>query len=626
MEAGEFLRQAGASINHRGPDDSGVMLFPQCGLGFQRLAIIDCAGGHQPMVSASGRTAVVFNGEIYNYQELRSELTAAGYPFRTKSDTEVLLAGWEHWNDRLFQKLRGIFAFVLYDLTSREVIAARDHTGIKPLYYTERDGVVLFASEIKALLCWPGMRARLNEAALPKYLSFLWVPAPETLFEGISILEPAHYLTISRDRRSLRKFWNPDLWEVDDTTTEAEWVERLDSEFQRVVREQMISEVPLGAFLSGGVDSSTIIAYMNRISEQQIITYTTGFDRKDLERDVIGSDLEYARIAAKKLRVESHEIILRPDVVNLLPKLVWHMDEPPADPAAVTTYLICQAAKEKCTVMLSGVGGDEIFGGYPRYLANLFAEQYQKFPAVIRNGLVEPITRQLPTGSITFIRNLKKFMKSAKLPFFERYFGYLTYYSHLELQQLLRAEYDWSSVFEIHRSFFQTDHADRPLQSMMNLDLKTFLPNLNLMYTDKMSSASAVEVRVPFLDHLLVEMAARIPDRMKIRRTTRKYVLKKLAQQVLPKEVVWRKKAGFGAPIGAWLKGQARGMMQDLLSEETVRKRGLFHYQAVDKLIHDHLEGKEYNANQIWQLMTLELWFQMFLDRHCKEGRSQFSM
>jgi asparagine synthase (glutamine-hydrolysing) len=421
-------------------------------------------------------------------------------------------------------------------------------------------------------------------------------------------------MIVDRKGMEKRRFWGPRLTVQDSNVANSEWMELIDSEISRIVKEQMISDVPLGAFLSGGVDSSTIIHYMNRVSREPITSYTTGFSQDDLANDVILSDIEYARFAAKILNVDYNEILLSPDVSSLLPSLVWHMDEPVADPAAITTDLICKSAKNKCSVMLSGVGGDEIFGGYPRYAASLLAEKYQLMPLFIRKKIIGPWIGKMPAGSNSFIRNTKKFLKSADMPFKERYFGYLTYYSHEEMQDLVRIPFDWTRIFDTHSRLFEKYKSEDPVQSMMNLDLMTFLPNLNLMYTDKMSSAVAVEVRVPFLDHIFIEEVSRIPGSLKIRNGKRKYIFKKVAERYLPHKIVWRKKAGFSAPIGAWLKGQLKDMMLDLLSKERIKSRGYFNYAFISQLIKNHLNNKEYNANQLWQLITLELWHQIFID------------
>jgi asparagine synthase (glutamine-hydrolysing) len=611
----DILRAMGEVIKHRGPDDYGEYLTDRCGFVFRRLAIIDVEHGHQPMISGSGRLVIVFNGEIYNFLELRRELEGQGAAFRTDSDTEVILQSYETWGAELLDRLRGIFALAIYDQGADSLFLARDHTGVKPLYFSAQAGRFVFASEVKALLEYPGIEAAVNVELLPKYLSFLWVPAPDTLFRGIQMLEPGHSMIVTREGIRKTRYWTPQLTESEAGVSEKTWLERLESRMGRVVREQMISDVPLGAFLSGGVDSSTIISYMNRTSPETITTYTTGFSSEDLANDVILSDLESARLAASVLNVEYNEIILSPDAASLLPRLVWHMDEPVADPAAVTTYLICQAAKKKCSVMLSGVGGDEIFGGYPRYLANQWAGRYRHLPRFLKDGVIKPAIGLMPTGSRAAIRNAKKFIKDADRPFEERYFGYLTYYSQEELRRLLKFPFNWEGIFDAHRLLLEQYRSEDPVQSMMNLDLMTFLPNLNLMYTDKMSSGVAVEVRVPFLDHLLIEEVSRIPGVLKIRHGQRKYILKKLAEKYLPDQIVWRKKAGFGAPIGAWLKGGLKEMMRDLLSETAIKRRGYFDAARVQGLVDAHLEGREYNANQIWQLMTLELWHQIFIDK-----------
>jgi asparagine synthase (glutamine-hydrolysing) len=599
---------------HRGPDDEGEYISAHCGFSFRRLSIIDLAGGHQPMFSPSGNCVTVFNGEIYNFKDLKDELIGKGQIFKTKSDTEVILAGYEMWGEAILDKLRGMFAFVIYDVRKNELFVARDHTGIKPFYYCLDGDNFIFASEIKAILKWPGIKARVNTSMIPRYMSFLWVPAPDTMFKNVYALEPGHMMRANINGVQKKRYWYPNLSRQKFDSTEKEWIAEIDNELFRTVQEQMISDVPLGAFLSGGVDSSSIVAYANRVTDFPITTYTTGLSMQDLSHDVLDSDLKYARLASHAFNVDYNEIILSPDVAELLPLIVWHMDEPVADPAAINTFLICNAAKTKATVMLSGVGGDEIFGGYPRYLADIIARRYQYMPEVIRRN-IDQLMSVIPVGSSSFLRNLKKFLKSSSLPFIERYFGYLTYYSEKELINLLKIDFNWHDIFKTHLEIIDEFRAEDPLQLMMNLDLQTFLPYLNLMYTDKMSSAASVEVRVPFLDHKLIEQVACIPSRFKINGLKRKYILKKTVEKYMPKKIVWRKKVGFAAPIGSWLKGQVKEMMYDLLSEETVKRRGYFNYTYIASMISDHMSGKAYNANQIWQLMTLELWHQQFIDK-----------
>jgi asparagine synthase (glutamine-hydrolysing) len=611
------LERMGHVLLHRGPDDNGSYFVPGCGLALRRLSIIDLTTGQQPMRSPGGRLVVVFNGEIFNYRELRRELEGKGASFHTSSDTEVLAAACECWGDEAVSRLRGQFAFAAYDPAARRLLVGRDHTGIKPFYFTIHRGYFVFGSEIKAILEFPGVRQAVNTAVLPQHMSFLWVPAPHTLFDGIQILEPGHVLTVSAEGVSKRRYWQPDLNSVDETRSEAEWVEILDGELARVVREQLVSDVPLGAFLSGGVDSSTVVHYMLGAAERQVTTYTTTFRATDLVHDVVRSDLEYARLAAKAFGVDHNEIVLEPDIASLLPQVIWHLDEPVADPAAITTYLICKAAKQKCTVMLSGVGGDEVFGGYPRYQASRLMETWSRVPRWFRHALVGWWAGLPRAGASRFVRDLRKFVKSAELPFPEHYFGYLSYYSERELRHLLCTDFDWPGVFAAHQEVLRHYPGHDRLQAAMNLDLMTFLPNLNLLYTDKMSSAASVEVRVPFLDHLLIELVAKIPSRFKLHGLNGKYILKKTVTGKVPGPIVRRRKAGFGAPIGAWIKGELRAMMLDLLSDETVKRRGYFNVDAVRSLVENHLSGREYNANQIWQLMVLELWHRELIDKSC---------
>ena len=608
------LGNMGKVLEHRGPDDSGLWSDEVCGLSFRRLSIIDLPLGKQPMSTSDGRYHLVFNGEIYNFKDLRLQLQQKGARFHTDSDSEVILLGYTYWGEGIVSRLRGMFAFAIYDKAEKVLFAARDHTGIKPFYYYFNDGHFVFASEAKALFQHPKIKASFDESALPAYLSFLWVPQPKTFFLGIKVLKPGHFLTITTDDVNEERYWSPDLRDFDLDKSEAQWMEQIDFGLARSTKEQMMSDVPLGAFLSGGVDSSLIVNYMNQASSHPVTTYTTGFSKADLVQDVIRSDLEYARLAADHLNVSSNELVLEPDVATLIPRLTWHMDEPVSDPAAITTYLVCKACKEKATVMLSGVGGDEIFGGYPRYLANQAAERYEKIPRWIRRQLIESVAALLPSGSNRLLRDIRKFVKSAGAPFPQRYFGFLTYYDVAELNELLNSEFKAEHIFDFHNQILGAFPGSSPLQSAMNLDLMTFLPQLNLAYTDKMSMAASVEVRVPFLDHRLIEDSSKLPERLRICRGQGKFALKKVAEKYLPRNLVWRKKAGFGAPVGAWLKTQLKEMMLDLLSAERIKRRGYLDSKFVGKLIADHLSGRSYNANQLWQLVTLEIWMQEFID------------
>lgn len=639
-----------ASIEHRGRDDEGVWTAApvddegrRACLGHRRLSIIDTsAAGHQPMHYADGRYSVTFNGEIYNYRALRAQLESAGHRFRTDCDTEVLLAAYAEWGADALARLNGMFAFALWDSHEQELVLARDRLGIKPLYYAfgsaDENGAnspaagtaessarsFIFASEIKAILATGLVERALDPEALNQYLTFLWTPDPHTVFRGIHKLPPAHVLTWRAGRISVREWWDVSFDRVEEGRSEAWWRERVLETLERVVGLEMVADVPLGAFLSGGVDSSSIVALMNRHSDgRRVSTYTVGIEQADLRYDIIPDDARWARQVGKLLDTDYHELMLRPDVCDLLPKLVWHMDEPVADPAVITSYLVSRAARETLTVLLSGVGGDEVFAGYPRQLAMRLAGAFDPVPAALRRPLMSALSNTLPGGLpgrfTAPLRNAKKFTRSAALDFEERYLGFGTYFTDAHKRRLytddLREATEGADAYREHRRHFARVRTAAPLNRLLYLDLKTFLPCLNLAYTDKTSMAATLEVRVPFLNVELVELAARMPVQMKLRGLKRKYILKRAAESLLPRDVVWRKKAGFGAPIRSWLRGALKPMVEDLLSEETVRRRGLFRPEEVRRIIDANLSGREDYNLQVFQLLTLELWQREFMDR-----------
>jgi asparagine synthase (glutamine-hydrolysing) len=636
-------------IAHRGHDGAGVWsgaaldeAARRVCLGHRRLAIIDTSeAGRQPMSYADGRYSVTFNGEIYNYRELRRDLTARGHVFRTDTDTEVLLAAFAEWGVDCLTRLNGIFAFALWDAPARTLVLARDRLGVKPLYYATPDGTheangagrtnatrshapsLVFASEIKAILASGLVRRELNLEALNQYLTFLWTPDPHTVFQGIWKLPPAHVLTWRDGETEVRPWWDVSFDEIEAGRSETWWRERVLETLERVVALEMVADVPLGSFLSGGVDSSAIVALMNRHSAgRRVSTYTVGIAPEDLRYDIIPDDARWARQVGALLATDYHEIMLKPDVVDLLPKLIYHMDEPVADPAIITSYLVSRAARETLTVLLSGVGGDEVFAGYPRQLAMKLAGALDPVPQLLRRPVMRALANALPGGRpgrfTAPLRNAKKFAASAALAFEDRYLGFGTYFTDEMKQRLytddLRAAVcDFDAYAEHRRHFARVRHA-APLNRLLYVDLKTFLPCLNLAYTDKTSMAVTLEVRVPFLNHELVELVARMPTDLKLRGLRRKYILKRAAETLLPREVVWRKKAGFGAPVRSWLRGALRPLVDDLLSEENVRRRGLFRPAEVRRIIDANLSGREDYNLQVYQLLTLELWQRTFMD------------
>ena len=619
-----------ASIGHRGRDDEGVWLSEpiddsgrRACLGHRRLAIIDpTPAGHEPMFSADGRYVLTFNGEIYNYRELRDQLRPRGHTFKTDSDAEVLLAAIAEWGWESLSRLNGMFAFAVWDSRERVLTLVRDHVGIKPLYYAVVPEGIVFGSEIKAILASKLVAPRVNPEALHQFLTFLWAPDPNTLFDGVKTVPPGHYLQVKNGDLKLTQWWDASFDQIDDWRSDSWWQEEVLATLDRVVRMEMVADVPLGSFLSGGIDSSGIVAMMDRHSNgQKISTYTAGIKSEDLRYDIIPDDVRWARRVNEQLQTDYHEILLQPSVAELLPKLVHHLEEPPID-MAIPSYLISRAARETLTVMLSGMGGDEVFAGYPRQLAMKLAAAFDPVPNLLRRPLMKTLAGVLPGGLpgrfTAPLRNAKKFARSAALDFEDRYLGYGTYFTNQLKHQLYSDE--WRALtsgydpYDAHRRYFARVRDAAPLNRLLYVDLKTFLPCLNLITTDKTAMAANLEVRVPFLNREMIELAARMPPRLKLHGLTRKYVLKRALENVLPKDVVWRKKAGFGAPIRSWLRGPLRPLVDDLLSEESVKRRGLFRPAEVKGVIDANFSGREDYNLQVFQLLGLELWHRQFID------------
>ena len=636
------------AIEHRGRDDEGVWTSPKIDgdgrrvcFGHRRLAIIDTSSaGHQPMLSADGRFVVTFNGEIYNYRELRSRLESLGHEFRTDTDTEVLLEAFAEWGADCLTFLNGMFAFAVWDERERTLTLARDRLGIKPLFYAtakraggEAAGAVgektgegvesfVFASEAKAILASGLVRAELDAEALNQQLTFLWTPDPHTLFRNIHRLPPAHVLTWRDGELSVREWWDVSFDEVEEGKGEEWWRERVLETLGRVVPAEMVADVPLGSFLSGGVDSSVVTALMSRHGHgRRVSTYTVGIEEGDLRYDIIPSDVPWARKVGKLLHADYHETMLRPDVAALLPMLVRHLEMPVID-MAISSYLVSREARKTLTVMLSGMGGDEVFAGYPRQVAMSLAGALDPVPSKLRRPAMRAVAGALPggmPGRLTApLRNAKKFARSAALDFESRYLGFGTYFTDEAKQRLysdeMREATERLDAYYLHRRYFARCAKSAPLNRLLYVDMKTFLPCLNLDYTDRTSMAATLEVRVPLINHELVELAARMPPRLKLRGLRRKYILKRAAESLLPRDVVWRKKAGFGAPIRAWLRGPLRPLVEEMLSEETVKHRGLFRAEEVRRVVELNQSGREDYALHVLQLLTLEMWQREFLD------------
>jgi asparagine synthase (glutamine-hydrolysing) len=611
-------------MSHRGPDDRGSWRTAtkdgqELAFGHLRLAILDLSPrGHQPMTDVTGRLTITYNGEIFNFREVRERLKAKGHAFTSESDTEVMLAAWREWGPEAARHFNGMFAFALWDDAKQELHLVRDRLGVKPLYWTRGPFGLAFASEVKALFAFAGVPRRLNEARLAHYLNFLWVPGPETLFEGIHKLEPGHRLVWANGRVDIHQWWDVPPRE-DDSRSEERWVEELRALLDDAVAQRLVSDVPVGAFLSGGVDSSAILAAMRRHTQGDLIAYAVGFRGQDQRYEFAPDDIQYARMVAEQTPgLDYHEIIVEPKVGELLPKMVWHLDEPVADAAAISTYLICKAAKERATVMLSGVGAEEVFGGYRRHHAVGLAEDYLKWPSFLRKGvkgLSDALPGSAPGPGLALRRNLQKFTASAELPYEKRYFGYCGYYTSGELRAVVDRRLATEDVLVEHERRLAEAGDRAALNRLLYVDLKTFLPCLNLTYSDKASMAASVEVRVPILDYRVVELAATMPPDLKVRGAKQKWVFKQAVAPWVPEKVLKRPKTGFGGPTRSWVKNDLRGMVDDLLSEEQVRTRGLLNPKEVRRLVDEDRSGRRDHAYRIWTFMNLELWMRTFLDR-----------
>ena len=621
------LERMTAVQEHRGPDDSGVWEEKLTdgtwwGLGSRRLAIQDLSpAGRMPMADESGRVHVVYNGEIYNAPALRLELEAEGCRFRSSSDTEVLLALYLRHGPDFVTRLNGIFAFAIADRRGApRLMLARDHFGVKPLYVARRGSSLAFASEAKALFELPDLRPVMDRAALRRYLTFLWVPEPGTLWEGIEKLPAAHFALFERGRWTLKRYWDLAFPAAGHrySADAASLADELRERFLAAVKAQLLSDVPVGTFLSAGLDSSSIAAAMRLASTGVLRTYTITFPKRHLMGETNLDDAAVASRFAARLGAEHHEIVVEPDVADLLPKLVWNMDDPTADPAIITDYLVCREARKSATVLLSGAGGDEVFGGYRKYRAGLAGRSYRRLPALLRRGILDPLMRSAPVMNGTplkgYTRMMRKWGRSASLEQREQFIQDSVYLDATQIEEL--APGLPGDPADAHRAAFdRVTHADF-LNQMLYVDTQTFMPSLNLNYNDKMSMANSVEVRVPFLDHELAQWtAANVPPSMKIRNGTTKWILREAMRGLLPEEVLRQPKASFGAPVGYWLSNELREMTDDLLSERRLKDRGWLNPTAVRRMVEEHRRGTHDWALQIWQFLTLELWAQRFLDR-----------
>jgi asparagine synthase (glutamine-hydrolysing) len=592
-------------MRHRGPDDDGFYVEPGVAIGMRRLSIIDLATGHQPIHDEERGIWVVFNGEIYNYRELRDALEAAGHVFYTSSDTETIVHGYQEWGEHVFSKLRGMFGIAIWDSRSRTLLLGRDRAGIKPLYYGEAAGRLFFGSEAKCLLVNPEVDRQLDPAALDHYLAYLYTPRDRAIFRGIRKLPPAHYLKLHNGRIAMERYWQLPVLEAF-RGSEEEALDGLQETLSSAVQSHMMSDVPLGAFLSGGIDSSVVVALMARASNRPVKTFSIGFD------EAAFNELPHARRVAAHLGTEHHEFTVRPDALAMLDRLIWHFDEPFADSSAIPTWYVSEMARRHVTVVLSGDGGDELFGGYDRYLPHPRVASFDRLAPRVGRAVASAAWRALPHGmrGKNFLRHVARDARG-------RYLDSVTFYHEDERAALLSADVraslgDWNS-----EAFFRAPLArlaQLPFTAqMMAFDFETYLPEDCLTKVDRMSMAHSIESRVPLLDHLVIEFAASLPAALKIQGTRRKHLLKQLAYRLVPRELLDRPKQGFGVPIGHWFRGSMRELFGDVLTSPAARQRGYFDTAFVDRVLHEHLSGKRDHSLRLWQLLVFELWHRQYV-------------
>lgn len=597
---------------HRGPDDQGVFVSPEAGLGMRRLSIIDVDGGRQPVSNEDGSVRAVFNGEIYNFQALRQRLIARGHTLTTRSDTEVLVHLYEDCGADLVHQLRGMFAFALWDATKQQLLLGRDRLGIKPLYYADLGDRFVFASELKSILSLSGVVRQVDWSAINHLFLTLTTPAAQSAIRGIRKLEPAHVLTAGPNRQMrAARYWDVSF-EPNRRASEEELAEELREKIDESVRMHMISDVPVGAFLSGGIDSSSVVAHMVRHSDRPVKTFAAGF------REAAFNELPYARMVAQRLSTEHHEALVGPDAADVLDDMAWHLDEPFGDASAIPTWFVSRHAAQHVKVALSGDGGDELFAGYDKYRVERRERRYERFPALARKAL-QLVGTSLPEGATG-----RNFLIHHGLSGWDRYLDAGAFFRQHQRRQLFHPDVRSEATHEdpLHDARARLRrHSGNWLSAAQDLDLHRYLPLDILTKVDRMSMAHSLEVRVPLLDHKVVEFAATIPPELHLNDAGGKRVFKKAMRGLLPDEVIDRPKRGFAVPLSFWFRGELEGVARDLLLSRRCSERNLLNTRYVARLLDLHRRGRRLDL-QLWTLMSFELWCRTFLDPQTTAARA----
>ncbi len=601
------------AIRHRGPDDDGFYFGAGVGLGMRRLAIIDLKTGQQPIHNRDRTKWLVFNGEIYNYRELRQKLEKLGHTFYTNSDTEAVIAAYDQYGTDCPKHLRGMFAFAIWDERDKSLFLARDRVGKKPLLYARSPGQLIFGSEFSALVLHPDVSREVDYEAIHHYLSFMGVPAPRTAYQAIRKLEPGHWLLWRNGEIKTERYWQLDFSQKISVSRE-EAGERLIELLREAVRIRLMSEVPLGAFLSGGIDSSAVVALMAEESSEPVKTFSIGFDEQDF------SELHHARRVAEHVGAEHHEFVVRPDAMEILPTLVEHYGEPFADSSAIPSYYVSRETRKYVTVALNGDGGDECFAGYERYAAMNLAQSYANVPGILREGIIGNVARAMPAiqSRANPFRKIQRFTAVAAMSPVERYLRWITVFDDAAKRELysdrlrdLTVNFRSASIIE---PWFAKANGAGIVDATLLTDTMTYLPNDLLVKMDIASMSVSLEARSPFLDHHLMEFAASLPEKLKLRRLKTKYLLKRVLKDIVPEKNLTRSKMGFGVPIGHWFRGVMQPFLRETLLSERALARGLFRPEKVRELIDRHVNFKVNYDHQLWSLLMLELWFQRFID------------
>ena len=602
------------AIVHRGPDDEGIFVKAGVGLGMRRLSIIDVAGGHQPLFNEDRTIWIVFNGEIYNFPELRSQLLARGHLFSTRSDTEVIIHLYEEYGAECVQKLRGMFAFALYDERFGRLLLARDRVGKKPLHYALHNGALLFASEMKSILAVRPELAKVDYPALLQYMYFGYIPDPATAFQPIQKLPPGHLLEFEKGEARIRQYWDFPQYGTYEPASEEELLEELESRLAEAVRIRLIADVPLGALLSGGTDSSTVVALMARATSQPVKTFSVGFRHGDFD------ETPYARLVAQKFGTDHHELILEPDLVETVEMLTRHLEEPFGDSSMLPTYFISCLARKHVKVALSGDGGDEAFAGYDRYRIHLEDRSFKwipKWAGLWYRDRVHPMIPYRVPG-----RNLAY---SISLPWEERYTEGVSLQSFQREMGVLSNDFVASDAAPLKRfrEYLDEAPAHDPLSRVLYLDSKTYLPGDILTKVDRMSMATSLEARVPMLDHVFLEWVTALGPQWKMRNGSQKFILKKLAERVgVPSEVLNRPKQGFSLPLGHWMRGELKDLVLTTLLDTQTLQRGYFNANGVRRMLDEHFQERRDHSARLWRLLIFELWHRNFLEKALNTNES----